>query len=189
VYCRSCSYDLSGLPSGACPECGKAFDPADPASYEALPRSRRRLRQSAFAIGAATVIGLVAYFGFRIASGRTFGSYQAAFLTYIAIGLPLGVTAGALAGRKQWWPGRLVLLIVGILCLWLTLLLGVAEGFRAWQSMPDPPPEAFADGAKALAALLLGWFPAAIVVAISFATSALVSWMLGRRATPTSTAG
>jgi hypothetical protein len=33
MLCRRCTYDLRGLPAGACPECGRHFDPADPATY------------------------------------------------------------------------------------------------------------------------------------------------------------
>ena len=31
-YCLSCNYPLTGLPSNVCPECGRVFDPADPAT-------------------------------------------------------------------------------------------------------------------------------------------------------------
>lgn len=30
LHCRSCGYVVDGLPAGPCPECGVAFDPADP---------------------------------------------------------------------------------------------------------------------------------------------------------------
>jgi hypothetical protein len=33
VLCRDCLYDLETLPAGACPECGRAFDPDDPSTY------------------------------------------------------------------------------------------------------------------------------------------------------------
>lgn len=37
MYCRSCHYDLRSLPAGRCPECATAFDPADPATFDAGP--------------------------------------------------------------------------------------------------------------------------------------------------------
>jgi hypothetical protein len=36
-YCIDCNYPLQGLTSNRCPECGRAFDPADPKSISARP--------------------------------------------------------------------------------------------------------------------------------------------------------
>jgi hypothetical protein len=33
MLCLKCRYSLSALPRGVCPECGKEFDPADPATF------------------------------------------------------------------------------------------------------------------------------------------------------------
>lgn len=33
IFCRNCGYTLDGLASAACPECGRVFDPDDPATY------------------------------------------------------------------------------------------------------------------------------------------------------------
>ena len=33
MYCRRCHYNLQGLQSGVCPECGLAFDPRQPRTY------------------------------------------------------------------------------------------------------------------------------------------------------------
>ena len=45
MYCRGCDYDLRGLSIARCPECGRGFDTADPASYYTFPwRSRARRR-------------------------------------------------------------------------------------------------------------------------------------------------
>ena len=38
IYCRTCSYNLHGLPENRCPECGNAFDPADPKTFRRWPR-------------------------------------------------------------------------------------------------------------------------------------------------------
>lgn len=37
-FCLDCSYILDGLSVNRCPECGKAFDPADPVSYSSRSR-------------------------------------------------------------------------------------------------------------------------------------------------------
>ena len=39
MYCRSCSFDLSGCEAPECPECGRAFEEHDPDSYLDQPRS------------------------------------------------------------------------------------------------------------------------------------------------------
>ncbi len=33
MYCRSCSYDLRGLDTARCPECGRAYDPDDRSTF------------------------------------------------------------------------------------------------------------------------------------------------------------
>jgi len=40
AVCRHCGYSLRGLPKAMCPECGEAFDPADPATYRVDPKTR-----------------------------------------------------------------------------------------------------------------------------------------------------
>jgi hypothetical protein len=42
LYCRQCRYPLRGLDSRRCPECGQAFDPADPKTYFISPRASRQ---------------------------------------------------------------------------------------------------------------------------------------------------
>ena len=58
MHCRDCQYDLSGLTAGPCPECGRRFDPADPASFAAEPGFEHRWRQ--VKIGATLAVLLVA---------------------------------------------------------------------------------------------------------------------------------
>ena len=39
MYCKRCRYEVRGVESGACPECGRAFDPDDPRTFDpVLPR-------------------------------------------------------------------------------------------------------------------------------------------------------
>ena len=38
MYCRRCQYNLVQLTRPSCPECGTAFDPADPGTYLSQPR-------------------------------------------------------------------------------------------------------------------------------------------------------
>src|SRR6476646_101609 len=41
MYCRNCFYDLRGLPSNRCPECGWTFDPCNPDSFSRSPGPQR----------------------------------------------------------------------------------------------------------------------------------------------------
>lgn len=40
IYCRGCWYDLRGIESRQCPECGLDFDPAQPGSFVYYPGTR-----------------------------------------------------------------------------------------------------------------------------------------------------
>lgn len=47
-YCQGCGYELLGLELPSCPECGRAFDPADPSTTSSSPIPlvrRRRIRR------------------------------------------------------------------------------------------------------------------------------------------------
>jgi hypothetical protein len=71
-YCRACYYPLTGLPEPRCPECGQAFDLADPATFTMSPpkslawRWGRRLVQSlAILLLALAVIAGSFYRGYQ----------------------------------------------------------------------------------------------------------------------------
>jgi len=68
VYCHSCDYNLAGLAAGRCPECARAFDPADPATYALFPQRSTRRRRWAAGASSALVLGAVAWLGFHVAS-------------------------------------------------------------------------------------------------------------------------
>jgi hypothetical protein len=42
MRCRSCGYVLDQLTSNQCPECGEAFDPDDPQTFQWYPKPRSR---------------------------------------------------------------------------------------------------------------------------------------------------
>jgi len=60
--CPGCGYCLLGLPDSRCPECGRAFQPADTRTT-AFP-SRRRTRWLAFRISVALAAGVVISFAY-----------------------------------------------------------------------------------------------------------------------------
>ncbi|MCC7292507.1 MAG: hypothetical protein IT449_10655 [Phycisphaerales bacterium] len=51
-FCIFCGYPLRGLPSGICPECGRAFDPENPKTFDSSARQshRRRWRRAGIAL-------------------------------------------------------------------------------------------------------------------------------------------
>ena len=59
AFCKRCLYELTGLASRNCPECGRPFDPALPRSFTRHPHLRTWGRRGC----AALVITLAAYVG------------------------------------------------------------------------------------------------------------------------------
>jgi hypothetical protein len=65
--CLTCGYRLLGLPEPICPECGRPFDPSDPATYDSDPRRRRRRRIAVrIAVGVMIVLLLFVFVPRRI---------------------------------------------------------------------------------------------------------------------------
>ena len=103
--------------------------------------------------------------------------YDAYFIPIVLLGC---LTAGIVSFIAGWMSGyvwRAVLLLIGVVALWIALFLGSDLGYRAWQSMPDPPDEAFSD-ASAAGALVFGWFPAGIFCLTIFGMARGVRWFL-----------
>lgn len=65
MYCRSCDYNLQDLPTGTCPECARAFDPSDRATFEDHPRHVRRVPLYQAGIASALALGAVAWLGWH----------------------------------------------------------------------------------------------------------------------------
>jgi len=60
--CLGCGYALRGLPESVCPECGRVFDPGDPATFGTeADRARRRRRVKRMALAAAVLALLVVF--------------------------------------------------------------------------------------------------------------------------------
>src|SRR5690349_12693310 len=45
MRCLTCQYDLKNLTEHRCPECGRAFDPNDPYTFDSAAFRRRRLER------------------------------------------------------------------------------------------------------------------------------------------------
>ena len=95
------------------------------------------------------------------------------FYPIMAIGFSIAVVASFAAGWIRGSLGPTILLPIAILAFWAAMFLGSDLGYRAWQSIPDPPPEAFNDSSPA-GALLFGWFPAGLFCVTVFVLTRLM---------------
>ena len=81
MHCTSCQYDLAGLEAGACPECGRRFDPGDPATF-GIPGFEHRRRRVMIGVAAAGLLAVMTI-GFSVTKD-----------TGVAMFLPDGGRAG-----------------------------------------------------------------------------------------------
>ena len=147
MYCRSCDYNLAGIPAGKCPECSTAFDPADPTSYEARPSSVARQQQYVVGIGLVVVMGAVVWIGFH--------NFLAPFFLLVgAVGL-IAVVAGIRLRPSA--PSRALLLLallpmLTMLGLFYSLAVHMHQHLGSWpksigtEGFP-PPLQIHADAA------------------------------------------
>lgn len=85
------------------------------------------------------------------------------------------------AGRRGLKAVAILSAAIGI--FWFSLFLGADLGYRAWQSVPNPPKAAFADSMPA-GALFMGWIPGTVFCVIVFVCGrifgGLLNWTPGR---------
>jgi len=94
-------------------------------------------------------------------SAKHMTPYHEYFLPIFLLGCSIAAIASFFAGRMSACLVPGVLLTIGVVVLWAAMFIGSDLGYRAWQSMPDAPDEAFSD-ASAVGALVLGWLPAGV---------------------------
>lgn len=181
MHCLTCSYDLTSLGTGICPECGRAFDRDDSSTFDTRTRTQRLLIRIALslAISALCVGTMVA--GVSIASGLEFSSFHAAVLAHVSVGAACALVTAISAAWIRSWIARAILLVGGVISMWPTLLLGLDRGYRVWQAQPDPPDEAFADGGPTMGAIFIGWIPSGLWWLVTFGASLLVIRLVRRR--------
>ncbi|MCA9266709.1 MAG: hypothetical protein KDA60_22780 [Planctomycetales bacterium] len=94
--------------------------------------------------------------------------YHEIFIPIFLLGCLIAGILSAFAGIKSGCllPG--LFLLVGVVIVWVAIFVGSDMGYRAWQSIPDPPDEAFSD-ASVLGALILGWLPGLMFCSLVFA--------------------
>ncbi len=62
MFCKACGYHLVGIATNQCPECARAFDPADASSFDAVPRRTRLKRWLKRLAIICVILALVAVF-------------------------------------------------------------------------------------------------------------------------------
>ena len=55
IYCLTCRYDLRGLTSSRCPECGRVFDPNSASTFSRFPSRSREVEDRVY----QTVVGFL----------------------------------------------------------------------------------------------------------------------------------
>lgn len=93
--------------------------------------------------------------------------YNAYFVPIFLTGCLVSVIASAFAAYRQGCAIPGVLLSVGTLSFWAAMFIGSDLGYRAWQSLPNAPDEAFSD-ASVGGALILGWLPGGVFCLVVF---------------------
>lgn len=185
MYCAGCGYQLSESVDAVerrCSECGRPFDPSEPRTWE----KRRHPPRLVLGLVSAFLLLVLGLGGVFLAMQPIYGhDYTRASMSIAGVGFLGALVAVLLAVRNRSWWGRIPLLGVGVLLGWAGIAMGVDHGFRVWQSAPNPPDEAFADGAKAMFAVLAGWLPSGVVVGIVFAV--LLPFFSGMRRLPSRT--
>ena len=104
--------------------------------------------------------------------------------TFLAIAGPaLGLALPVILIATWRFPFRVqcIAVLFGIAVLWAGIFLGTHFGYGAWQTMPDPPEEAFADGAQLTGSLLLGWLPAGMIACAWWGGLSLIGPVMRRR--------
>ena len=103
--------------------------------------------------------------------------YHESFLPIFLLGCFFAAVASLFAGRAKGCMLPAFLITIGIVVFWVAIFLGSDIGYRAWQSMDDPPDEAFSD-ASAMGALLFGWFPGLLYCLTVFGFVRGIAWAL-----------
>ena len=106
-------------------------------------------------------------------------AYDQVFYPIFGLACAIAFIASFFAARKSGCVVPAALLVVGMVAFWAGLLIGIAKGYRAWQSIPKPPDEAFYDGEKVWA-LFFGWLPGAVFCGSVFGFIRLVGYLLSR---------
>ena len=111
--CLACGYDLRGLPAGACPECGLAFDPADQAREESAAARRAAWPWVGFPTLIAFALPLLTVHAYAVATALQYGAWPSGFDQGTTV-MQLRAAAffGLVWSLTAWLPSGILLFIV-----------------------------------------------------------------------------
>src|SRR5438128_3659245 len=137
--CLACNYSLHGLPMPRCPECGREFDPADPATMnmgrELTPAMKWLLGPLRWPISAVTVCSLLfALWAARLPGGLVRNSMSLWILVAIGMLWLVWPVVRLIVGKRCGWPQSLLMrgqrqrVLVGVVVL--------AAAGAVWRNAP-----------------------------------------------------
>jgi len=103
--------------------------------------------------------------------------YQQTFYPIFGASCAIAVIAAFIAARKSGFVIPGFLLFMGVVSFWAGLFIGSDMGYRKWQSIPNPPPEAFSDTFP-LGVLIFGWLPAGLFCGVIFGFFRLAGYVV-----------
>jgi len=83
---------------------------------------------------------------------------------YTACGFAIStlmVLWGSFRKRLGW---RIASIGAATVVLWFAMFIAVESGYRAWQSIPNPPDDAYSDTGGPFFILFLGWLPSLVIL-------------------------
>lgn len=131
----------------------------------------------AIAIAAAAVVVGV---GVRYAAIGGMLSMTLIHPVAIGVGTILCIVCGHQASQAGGIPKGLLYALSGAFSLWFDLFIAVTTYFDVWQASPNPPPEAFTDGAQLVGVVIGGWLPGLAV----FGLTLIAFWVRKNVKTP-----
>jgi hypothetical protein len=99
---------------------------------------------------------------------------------YLASGLAVSSVIVIGASRCARLRFRLPILFTAALVLWIAMFIAADSGYRAWQSIPNVPKEAFSDTGPLLF-LAAGWIPG---IAVAYLLLRICWWISPRPTLP-----
>jgi hypothetical protein len=107
--------------------------------------------------------------------------FREVLYAYLAAGALVALLSLCLGVFRFRVIGQIVCLLLATIALWMGLSFGVHMGYGAWQGLPDPGDQAYADGANLTGAFMFGWMPAGIVCSAVWGLLLLGKKRFGRR--------